>query len=133
MKNLSFFFILMLPLTVIGQHIIANANEPVALYHEINKSLTLSEPKAALQTFAKVVDFYVDQGREKELPASYFGMALALAINGHYKKSIRYHKKAIRVHKKYKTDDPFEMYINLALTYELAGKMRKSKQVMEEI
>jgi tetratricopeptide (TPR) repeat protein len=101
------------------------------LYHQINESLSENKPKQAIQHFKKVIEFYVQEKREQEIPENYFGIALAFAFSGHYKESIRYHKKAIRAHRKYRSkDEPVEMMINLGLTYELAGKNRKAKRLM---
>ena len=90
-------------------------------------------PKDALTQFKEVVDFYKKQGRNDELPQAYFGMALGLALNGHYKESIRYHKKAMRVHKKYRQEEPLEIEMNLGLTYSLAGKTKKAKKILGQV
>jgi tetratricopeptide (TPR) repeat protein len=123
-------------LTVVSSNIFAQADivqsEPTLLYHEINTSLAEGHPKQAIHQFRKVIDFYKQENRENEIPQNYFGMALAFAFSGHYKESIRYHKKAIRAHHQYRRakEDPIEMVINLGLTYELAGKMRKARKMM---
>jgi tetratricopeptide (TPR) repeat protein len=113
-----------------SQNIVVN-NETVNLYGQINESLAAGDARQAIQHFKKVIDVYVRENREREIPENYFGMALAFAFSGHYKESVRYHKKAIRAHRKYKSnEEPIEMVINLGLTYELMGKNRKAKRVM---
>jgi tetratricopeptide (TPR) repeat protein len=129
MKNLCL-ILLLLPCLASGQQVISAANEPVALYQEINNALATDQPKLALEHFRKIVTLYEEQGRFSELPQTYFGMALGLALNGNYKESIRYHKKAIRAHKKFRKDEPLEIIINLGLTYTLAGKDRKARKIL---
>lgn len=104
--------------------------EPLNLYQQVNDLLTANNVKAAVELFDKVVALYVLQGRESELTQSYFGMALALALNGNYKESIHYHKKAIKAHHRFRDDEPTEIVINLGLTYRLAGKERKARRIL---
>jgi tetratricopeptide (TPR) repeat protein len=131
MRSLStFLFVVTMPLAGMSQNI-STSDEPVShLYQEINNSLPAHNPKTALRSFKRVVNYYIQHGRASELPERYFGMALGLALNGHYRKSIRYHKKAITLHHKYRKDDPLEISINLGLTYYLAGKDRKAKRIL---
>lgn len=128
MKTLFLLF-LVLPSMVSAQHITASSAEPVVLYEKIS-SLAGDHPHQAILGFRQVVAFYESQGREDELPENYFGMALMLALNGHYKESIRYHKKAIRVHRRYREDEPYEIVMNLGLTYALAGRERKARRIL---
>jgi tetratricopeptide (TPR) repeat protein len=108
-----------------------NNNEPISLYKKANESLNMGNAKLAINIFEKVVDFYEQEGRLKELPGSYLGMALTLALNGHYSESIRYHKKALRAHRKYHVEGGGdEIRINLGLAYQLAGKERKAKRYL---
>jgi tetratricopeptide (TPR) repeat protein len=130
MKTLYLTLLLLCPLIVCGQQIITASSEPLDLYHDINNALATDHPRDAIQTFRKVISFYEGNGREMDLPESYFGMALALALNGHYKESIRFHKKAIRCHRKYRGTEPTEILINLGLTYLLAGKDHKARRFL---
>jgi|GEM_PF-6040051 len=130
MKSLYLILFALLPLIVSGQQIITASNEPMELYQHINNALAIDQPKDAIQIFKKVIAFYEEEGREMNLPESYFGMALALALNGHYRESIRYHKKAIRCHRKYRNEEPTEIFINMGLTYVLAGKDRKARRYL---
>jgi tetratricopeptide (TPR) repeat protein len=130
MKIFYLSIIMLLPLVADCQTILASSDEPMVLYQDINNSLSCSRPKQALHSFRKVVDFYSSRDKKNELPEKYFGMALALALSGYYKESIRYHKKAIRLHRRYRTDEPLEISINLGLTYYLAGKDRKARRIL---
>jgi tetratricopeptide (TPR) repeat protein len=130
MKPLYLLTFFLFPLIVSGQQIITAANEPLVIYGQIHNALASDNPKQAIEEFKNVVAFIESQGRENELPERYFGMALALALNGNYKESITYHKKAIRLHKKYRNDEPLEIYMNLGLTYTLAGKPRKARKIL---
>lgn len=130
MKKLCLLPFFVFPL-VLSAQIITASTEPIRLYEQINNSMASDNPKKAIEEFKGVIEFYESQGRENELPQTYFGMALVLALNGNYKESIRYHKKAIKMHRKYRKDAPTEMFINLGLTYELAGKTRKAKRLFE--
>jgi tetratricopeptide (TPR) repeat protein len=106
-------------------------SEPLDLYRKVNESLTEGKTKLALNIFDEVVEFYEHEGRLKELPGNYLGMALSLALNGNYSESIRYHKKALRAHRKYKASEPNdEIRVNLGLAYQLAGKERKAKRLL---
>jgi tetratricopeptide (TPR) repeat protein len=109
-------------------------SEPFELYKQANKSLDNGDAKEAVSMFHKVIHFYKREGRYDELPASYFGMALSLALSEHYKKSIQFHKKAIRAHRKYKSGESYdEIIINLGLTYELAGKEKRAKKSFDKV
>jgi tetratricopeptide (TPR) repeat protein len=130
MKNLFLLPMILVPLIVSGQQIVAASNEPVVLYEIINNALANDKPKDAIHQFKKIIDYYEGQGKTEEMPEQYFGMALALALNGHYRESIRYHKKAIRAHRKYRTGEPTEIFINMGLTYSLAGKARKARRFL---
>lgn len=130
MKKFCLFSFVVFPLALSAQPIITASTEPIGLYEQINNSMASDNPKKAIKEFKSVIDFYESHGRANELPQSYFGMALVLALNGNYKESIRYHKKAIKIHKKYRKDSPTEIYINLGLTYELAGKNRRAKRLL---
>lgn len=134
MKFLITFAFLFLSFAAISQEVIVadnSGNEPTHLYQKVNESLTIGNTKLALNIFEKVIDFYEHEGRLKELPENYLGMALSLALNGHYPESIRYHKKALRAHRRYKSKEPAdEIMINLGLAYRLAGKERKAKKYL---
>jgi len=128
----SLFFFLFLPLGLVAQVQTVAKHEPSLLYREIHDALAIGKTRQAMLTFDKVVEFYTLEHRTSELPESYFGMALALAFNGNYKQSIRYHRKAIRAHKKYREDSPQEIYANLGLTYRMAGKDRMAEKLLKK-
>jgi tetratricopeptide (TPR) repeat protein len=128
------FWLMLLSLSAVGQEVVVANDDPdmpVGLYKKANEFLTVGKTKLAINTFEKVIAFYEQEGRLKELPENYLGMALSFALNGHYPESIRYHKKALRAHRKYKsTESPDEIMINLGLAYQLAGKERKAKKYL---
>jgi tetratricopeptide (TPR) repeat protein len=130
-------FVAFLCNTGFSQEVIMASNtssEPLGLYKKVNESLTLGNTRSAMNTFKKVIEFYEEEGRLKELPQNYLGMALSLAFNGNYKESIRFHKKALRAHRKYRAGESnADILMNLGLAYELAGKMKKSKRVLEKV
>ena len=134
MKFLITFACLFLSFAAISQEVIVadnSGNEPNSLYQKANEFLTIGNTRLAINIFEKVIDFYEHEGRLKELPENYLGMALSLALNGHYPESIRYHKKALRAHRRYKSKEPAdEIMINLGLAYRLAGKERKAKKYL---
>lgn len=106
---------------------------PASLYAAANHSLSQGDTKNAAGIFRQVIEYYESEGREKEVPESYLGMALAFAFSGHYQQSIKYHKKALRAHHRYRgneSDDSIRM--NLGLAYQLAGKERKAKKLLED-
>jgi tetratricopeptide (TPR) repeat protein len=108
------------------------ADKTTSLYKMANESLNTGNTKQALDMFEQVVEFIEETGRAEELPENYLGMALSLALSGHYPESIRYHKKALRAHRKYKSSEsPEEIKINLGLVYELAGKKRRSEKFLK--
>jgi tetratricopeptide (TPR) repeat protein len=103
------------------------------LYKKANESLTLGNKKMAIAMFEEVAEFFEQEGRLKELPENYLGMALSLALTGHYAESVRYHKKALRAHRRYRAAEPAdEIIINLSLVYQLAGKGQKSKRYLHK-
>jgi tetratricopeptide (TPR) repeat protein len=128
--------LLLISITSFSQELIIASNErtePLSLYKKVNESLTMGDTKLAINTFKKVIEFYEDAGRMQELPQNYLGMALSLAFNGNYRESIRYHKKALKAHRKYRPgESSFDIQMNLGLTYELAGKIKKSKRLLEK-
>lgn len=134
MKFLITFAFLFLSFAAISQEVIVadnSGNEPSSLYQKANEFLTIGNTRLAINIFEKVIDYYEHEGRVKELPENYLGMALSLALNGHYPESIRYHKKALRAHRRYKSKEPAdEIMINLGLAYRLAGKERKAKKYL---
>ena len=130
MKKFLLTLTLLLPFSLFGQELYTASNQPTALYHQINDALTANKPRLAERLFQGVVEFYEQNADESVLPESYFGMALAFALNGHYRESIRYHKKALKIHRKYRNDEATEITINLGLTYQLAGKERKAKKIL---
>jgi tetratricopeptide (TPR) repeat protein len=104
---------------------------PVTLYKEASQSLNHGNPKLAIQAYNKVIAFYQQEGKTRELSENYLGMALSFAFNGHYQESIRFTKKALRAHKKYRANEfPDAILLNLSLAYKLAGKDRKANRVM---
>jgi len=108
--------------------------EPSSLFTLATRSLEYGNRRVAQNTFDDIVKFYQQTGRLTELPETYFWMGLVLALNENYHKSIRYHKKAIRAHKKYKRNDNYdEIVINLALTYGLSGRQRKSDRLLSRL
>ncbi len=115
-----------------AQQVFSSTDESLLLYQSINSQLSEGKVKGAIETFNKVIAFYENENREQEIPQGYFAMALALALNDNYKKSIRFHKKAIRIHRKYRNDEPLEIEINLGLTYQLAGKNKKARKILGE-
>jgi tetratricopeptide (TPR) repeat protein len=131
MKLTSTLFLLLTISTVgLTQVVVAN-NEPTSLYREANESLSMGNTKLAINIFDKVIAFYEAEGRVKELPENYLGMALSFAFNGHYEESIRYHKKALRAHRRYRsTESADAIMLNLGLAYQLAGKDRKAKKYL---
>lgn len=129
-------FILFSPVALFSQDIITkldDSSEPINLYLKVNESLNKGNTKLALNIFDEVIEFYEEGGRQSEVPGNYLGMALSLALNGHYAASIRYHKKALRAHNKYKPNEPDdEIWFNLGLAYQLAGKERKAKKILDQ-
>jgi hypothetical protein len=113
-----------------AQELVTSAASPLAFYEEINLSLSEDNVKDARDTFKKLIGHFKSTDQSSKLPESYFGMALALALTGHYKESIHYHKLAMRAHKKINKEDAVEMSINLGLTYKLAGKERKAHRIL---
>lgn len=136
MKIVITLTMLLLSLTVRCQeYVLANSQTDitVSLYKKANESLNLGNKKMALTMFEKVAKFFEREGRLKELPENYLGMALSLALTGHYTESVRYHKKALRAHRKYRAAEPAdEIIINLSLVYQLAGKEQKSKRCLQK-
>jgi hypothetical protein len=127
-----FYLLFNLAHSISAQQLYIDSDGPLAVYQEINNSLIQQNPRKALKEFRNVKMKYLKKGRENELAEKYFGMALGLALNGYYQKSIRFHKKAIRMHEKYQHNTSLEMSINLGLTYHLAGKDRKAKRILGE-
>jgi tetratricopeptide (TPR) repeat protein len=131
MKCLLPLFALLFPAFVHAQNVVTASNEPTGLYEKANQSLTKGDAKAADEIFKQVIEFYEQEGRVKEVPEGYLGMALAFAFNGHHKESIRYHKKALRAHHKYRHNESDDaIRFNLGLAYQLAGKDRKAKRFL---
>ncbi|HEY0652393.1 MAG TPA: tetratricopeptide repeat protein [Chryseosolibacter sp.] len=107
-------------------------SEPTTLYEKASESLSVGDTKNATTIFKQVIDFYQSEGRLKEVPESYLAMALAFAFKGHYAESIRFHKKALRAHHRYRcTESDDAIRLNLGLTYQLAGKERKAKRLLQ--
>jgi tetratricopeptide (TPR) repeat protein len=124
--------ILMASFFCFGQAEISASGEMVGVYHSINNFIAENQIAKAEKEFSKVIEFYKSSHSYQALPEQYFGMALALALNGHYSKSISYHKKALRAHRKFRDTEPYEITINLGLTYHLAGKKRKARAILGE-
>ncbi|MBT1703078.1 hypothetical protein [Chryseosolibacter indicus] len=123
--------IALLPFAALGQENFLGFDPTTALYEKINFQLNEGKAKEAMTTFKEVLSAYQKEHREQEIAQGYFAMALALALNEHYKESIRFHKKAIKAHRKYRKDEPTEIEINLGLTYQLAGKNNKAKRYFD--
>ncbi|HEY0743633.1 MAG TPA: tetratricopeptide repeat protein [Chryseosolibacter sp.] len=132
MKVLTPFLVALIPTLCFSQHLTVSSTEPASLYAKASRSLSAGDTKQAEEIFKKVIDFYKKQGRVKEVPESYLGMALAFAFNGDYEQSIRFHKKALRTHHRYRCDESDDaIRLNLGLTYQLAGKDRKARKILE--
>src|SRR5688572_20076626 len=103
--SIAFSALFLFSLSAFGQDIpIASNNisvEPFQLLRQAHTTLGQGNTRLAINIFEKVIEFYEREGRQKELPENYLGMALALALNGNYHKSIQYHKKALKAHRKY--------------------------------
>jgi tetratricopeptide (TPR) repeat protein len=134
MKFITAISLLFLSATAFSQDVVIADNgaaEPIGLYRKVNESLTCGNTKLALDIFEDVIKFFEEEGRLNELPANYLGMALSLALNGHYPESIRYHKKALKAHRKYSPrESADEIRMNLGFAYQLAGKERKAKRYL---
>lgn len=130
MRPLAIALICLSSLAGKAQEIVFASAEPLAFYEKINLSLSGDNVKDALATFKSLIAYYKSTHQYNQLPESYFGMALALALNGDYKESIHYHKLAIRAHKKLTKQEAVEMNINLGLTYKLAGKEKKAQRIL---
>jgi tetratricopeptide (TPR) repeat protein len=117
----------------IAQDVALNISSyPASLYAQANQSLSKGDTKNATGIFKQVIEFYESEGRVKEVPESYLGMALAFAFSGHYQQSIRFHKKALRAHHRYRANESDDsIRFNLGLAYQLAGKERKAKKLLE--
>jgi tetratricopeptide (TPR) repeat protein len=110
--------------------ITSKSGDLAGTYQHIGILLSDNHVRSAEKIFSRVIDVYRAEQKSEALSEQYFGMALALAFNGHYRKSIAYHKKALRAHKKFRSTEPDEIVFNLGLTYYLAGKMRKAKVIL---
>lgn len=130
MKPLYLILLACCPLIVSGQQVVTASNQSLEVYQHINNALATDQPDRAIAIFEQLMSDYESQGLQNDLPESYFGMAFALALNGHYKQSIRYHKKAVRAHRKYRKGEPTEILLNMGLTYVLAGKDRKARKYL---
>lgn len=133
MKVLTTFCLLLFSTLSFAQPVsLASAAEPTTLYARANESLSAGDTKNATSIFKQVIDFYQHEGRVKEVPESYLGMALAFAFTGHYTESIRFHKKALRAHHRYRCSESDDaIRLNLGLTYQLAGKDRRAKRLLQ--
>jgi hypothetical protein len=130
MKPLAIALICLSSLAAKAQEIVFASAEPLAFHEKINLSLSGDNVKDALTTFKNLIAYYKSTHQYDQLPESYFGMALALALNGNYRESIHYHKLAMRAHKKLNKQEAVEMNINLGLTYKLAGKEKKAQRIL---
>jgi tetratricopeptide (TPR) repeat protein len=132
--RILFLFFLLASCAAFGQEVILaqhSSAEPFNLFMEANLSLDAGHTREAVQKFEKVIEFYQSSGRQSELAEHYFGMALAFALNGNYRQSIRFHKKALRAHQRYTSSEPArEILINLGLTYQLAGREKKARRYL---
>ena len=96
----------------------------------INNALQEDHTREAIHLFKQMISQCKKEEEACQLVETYFGFALALALNEKYPQSIRYHKKSIRLHKKLHKNEPLEMYLNLGLTYYLANKERKARKIL---
>lgn len=112
-----------------AQEVIASA-ESLDLHKA--PSLSFDNPSQVCKIFKEAVRSDKKSGDYQQISEKYFALALGLALNGHYKRSIRFHKKAIRIHERFRDDDPLEIELNLGLTYHLAGKTKKAKRILGE-
>jgi hypothetical protein len=133
MKVLTTFSLLLFSTSSFAQHLaLASTSEPTILYVRANESLSVGDTRNATTIFKQVIDFYQNEGRVKEVSESYLGMALAFAFNGHYAESIRFHRKALRAHHRYRCNESDDaIRLNLGLTYQLAGKERRAKRLLQ--
>lgn len=132
MKVLTPFLLALIPAVCLSQHLHVGFADPSALYARASQSLSAGNSKQAEQIFEQVIQLYKKEGRVKEVPESYLGMALAFAFNGDYHQSIRFHKKALRTHHRYRCNESDDaIRFNLGLTYQLAGKGKKAKKFLE--
>lgn len=133
MKILTPFLLALISGVCFSQNLsVASADtDPAALYVRASQSLTAGDSKLAEEIFKQVIQFYKKEGRVKEVPESYLGMALAFAFNGDYEQSIRFHRMALRAHHRYRCDESDDaIRFNLGLTYQLAGKDKKAKRYL---
>jgi tetratricopeptide (TPR) repeat protein len=131
MKVLAAFCLLFISTLCFSQEFVSSVTDPTILYSKASQSLRSGDTKQATGIFKQVIEFYESEGRHKEVPESYLGMALAFAFNGHYTESIRFHKKALRAHHRYRFNESDDaILMNLGLTYQLAGKTRKAKRIL---
>jgi tetratricopeptide (TPR) repeat protein len=134
MKVLTTFCLLFISTLSFSQESGSTHTDPATLYAKVNQSLSQGDTKHATDIFKQVIKLYESEGRFKEVPENYLGMALAFAFNGHYTESIRFHKKALRAHHRYRGNESDDAIIlNLGLTYQLAGKTRKAKKILPAI
>jgi tetratricopeptide (TPR) repeat protein len=133
MKVLTTFCLLFFSTLSFAQEVaFASTTEPTSLYARANESLSAGDTRNATSIFKQVINFYQNEGRVKEVSESYLGMALAFAFNGHYSESIRFHKKALRAHHRYRCSESDDaIRLNLGLTYQLAGKERRAKRLLQ--
>jgi tetratricopeptide (TPR) repeat protein len=131
MKGLALAGILLISiaLTTVGQNVETNS---VAFQRlaEINNALQENRTREAIHIFKEMIAQCKKEEDACHVVETYFGFALALALNEKYPQSIRYHKKSIRLHKKLHKNEPLEMYLNLGLTYYLADKERKARKIL---
>ncbi|HYG02706.1 MAG TPA: tetratricopeptide repeat protein [Chryseosolibacter sp.] len=125
--------LIFVPLFVAGQGNSILSEEPLITYASINNSLLLENTARAIGDFERMLAGSVDKTNIQKLAEDYFGMALALALNGNYRESIYYHRKALRAHRKAYHEKSLEMTINLGLTYQLAGKDKKARRILGEL
>ena len=134
MRFATTFSVLLVSMSAYCQEIIIASNrspEPLNLLKQAHSSLGEGNVRLAINIFEKVISFYENEGRQKELAENYLGMALAFALNGNYDESIQFHKKALRAHKKYKSNESAdEILTNLGLAYHLAGKVKKARKYL---
>jgi hypothetical protein len=130
MKPLLVALIIFSSLASHAQELVTSSASPLAFYETISSSLSDDKVKDARDTFKKLIVYYKSSDQITKLPESYFGMALALALNGHYRESIRYHKLAMKADKKINGHEAVEMSINLGLTYLLAGKEKRAHKIL---
>ena len=124
--------LIFLPLITAGQNNVVS-NDPMITYASIHSLLSHNNASQAIADFEWFVANMPDKERGENIAENYFGMALALALNGNYRESIHYHRKAMKAHCETHHEQSLEIKINLGLTYQLSGRERKARRILGEL